>query len=1759
MSILLQKILMLLVLTVLASCQKISVDFFEGDEVLPPEISFDGASGNVGSVRVPMLVTPTELKEHNSAITSCTSSPSLPSGLTLHSRTCVISGTPTSVLAPTIYTITATNAKGSDSSDVELTVDAGTPTLSYSGASGVVGSVGNAMTVTPTTLFDNGSAISSCSISPALPGGLSIDPTSCEISGTPAGSMTSSSFTVTVGNGIGTSTASVTLTVNALPSVPTISYAGATGTSGTLGAAMSVSPTTLTNNGSAITNCSVSPALPAGLSINTTTCVISGTPSATLASTSYTVTATNGAGSSTASVSLSVGAAVPTISYAGATGTSGTVGVAMSVTPTTLSNNGSAITNCTTSPALPAGLSINTTTCVISGTPSGALSSTSYTVTATNAAGTATASVSLSVGATAPNISYAGATGTSGTVGAAMSVSPTTLATNGAAITNCTISPALPAGLSIHTTTCVISGTPSATLASTSYTVTVTNSAGTDSDTVSLTVAAAVPAISYAGATGTSGVVNTAMSVTPTTLANNGSAITNCTISPALPSGLSINSTTCVISGTPTSGVATTSYTVTVTNSAGSSTGSVSLTVGAGIPVFNYVGATGTNGTVGVAMSVAPTTLNENGGPITNCITFQALPAGLTINATTCVISGTPTEALTSTSFTARATNSAGSSTASVTLSVGAGVPTISYAGATGTSGVVGTAMSVTPTTLTNNGSAITNCTTVQALPAGLTINATTCVISGTPTVTLASTPFTVTVFNGAGSATAPVTLAIGAAVPTISYSGATGTSGTVGSAMSVTPTTLTNNGSAITNCTSSPALPAGLTINATTCVISGTPSAAAGATSYTVTATNAAGTATASVSLTVTAAVPTISYAGATGTTGSVGVAMSVTPTTLTNNGAAITNCTTSPALPSPLVINATTCVISGTPSGALAATSYTVTATNSAGTSTASVSLTVTGGASAPSMTFSAGFAGFAGSAVNFAPTTLNANGSAITNCTTSPALPAGLSINTSTCVITGTPTGPSNQPYQFTVTNGIGSTSVWNNIYIGAGTPTLSYAGSTGTNGVQGSAMSIIPTTLNNNGDAITNCIVTSGVLPAGLSLHATTCVISGTPTAGYAATAITVTAYNVMGGGSASVTLSVAASGSSAPTLEYSAGGANGTVGVAMTVNPTNFNNNGGPLISCTPSPALPAGLTINSSTCVISGTPTVTAETLFTVTATNAVGSSQGWIYFSIQPGAPTLSYAGATGTSGTLNTPMSVTPTTLNNNGGAITNCVVLSPVLPAGLTIHSTTCVISGTPTASVAATTYNVQTYNANGGSNVATVSLSVSAGPPSISYASSTGTSGTAGVSMSVTPSTLSDGGSAITSCTASPALPTGLTISNTSCVISGTPEDKLAATSFTVTATNGIGPATSSVSLTIAAAVPKVSYLGSIGTNGYVGTALTVTPVKLKNNGETITNCTISPALPAGLTLNTSTCEISGTPSGTLAATTYTITATNLIGASTGASVVLRISPAIACPANFIPIPSNTGVGTTQDFCVAKYEMKNVTSVPTSQPAGLPWAQINLADSQTACKSLGANYDLISNAEWMTIARDTESLATNWQDGQVGEGAMYFGHSDNAPNAPLDVTNTADAYDGTGDAATDTHLFGKEQKRTYRLSNREEIWDFAGNVWEWVDWVQGGGPTLGPLTCSQAWSDLDQVSCGDLTAAQYMPANPAGLSAATYFLSDRGLGRFEGSANDGAAIRGGSWNQWHNSGPFALNLAYGSGAIVIHTGFRCVYHP
>ena len=200
----------------------------------------------------------------------------------------------------------------------------------------------------------------------------------------------------------------------------------------------------------------------------------------------------------------------------------------------------------------------------------------------------------------------------------------------------------------------------------------------------------------------------------------------------ALPTGLNLNATTGQISGVPSSGGAY-SFTITATDAA-DSTGSLTYAgaVNAAVAVspVNLPG-----GTVGTSYSQ---TVSASGGNGTYSLSLSAgaLPAGLTFNALTGVISGTPVAAATS-NFTITATDGNGA-IGSRSYSVTVNSP-ISVNPATLPSGTVGTPYSQTVSGSGGNGS-YTYAVSAGSLPAGLSLNASTGVITGTPGSAASST-----------------------------------------------------------------------------------------------------------------------------------------------------------------------------------------------------------------------------------------------------------------------------------------------------------------------------------------------------------------------------------------------------------------------------------------------------------------------------------------------------------------------------------------------------------------------------------------------------------------------------------------------------------------------------------------------------------------------------------------------------------------------------------------------------------------------------------------------------------------------------------------------------------------------------------------------------------------------------------------------------------------------------------------------------------
>ena len=735
---------------------------------------------------------------------------------------------------------------------------------------------------------------------------------------------------------------------------------------------VAITPFVITNNGGTATY-SISPGLPAGLSIDTATGTISGTPTAISGSNAYIITATNAAGSDTATIfglSVQQGIIAPNISVSPSMLTF-TVGIPVTTNPITITNSGGPpdagfLIFASDGQTLSAdtGLSYNHLTGVISGTPTRAVNARIYRIQADNAGGTSRTTITVTVNAAvvAPDIpAFPSPSFLNANVGIA--ISPVTITNSGGAATY-SISPDLPAGLSIDTATGTISGTPTETASSgINYTITATNDAGSDNAGFTLSVLAhTAPNISVSPRMLTF-TVGIPVTTNPITITNSGGAsnmgfeITGANGKTLTGNtGLSYNFVQKVISGTPTMSASAEIYTIRASNSGGSSETTITITVNAAVVAPDLpdisVSPGFQNATVGVA--ITPFVITNNGGTATYSIAPN-LPAGLVIDLNTGTVSGTPTEEFTSINYHITATNITGSDVVTFTLSVqpsGIIAPNISVSPSSLTF-TVGIPVTTNPITITNSGGpadagfVISNTSNSQSLEddTGLSYNYLTGVISGTPTRAVNARIYRIQADNAGGTSRTTITVTVNAAVvaPSISINPATVT---VTAGTAIADIIITSSGGDAVSYSIDPDIANGLSFDETSGTISGTPSEEANLITYTITAENSVGSDTATVAITVneapttSVAVPIISISRAT-LVATVGTA--IQQITIVSSGGMVSNYSINPAIANGLSFDATNGTISGIPTAVAPSRTYIITATNSGGMAMATVAITV------------------------------------------------------------------------------------------------------------------------------------------------------------------------------------------------------------------------------------------------------------------------------------------------------------------------------------------------------------------------------------------------------------------------------------------------------------------------------------------------------------------------------------------------------------------------------------------------------------------------------------------------------------------------------------------------------------------------------------------------------------------------------------------------------------------------------------------------
>ena len=1101
------------------------------------------------------------------AITFGVSGGALPTGLNLNAGTGAITGTPTAAGAYS-FTLTATDSVGA------------TGSRAYSGT------INPAITVAPGSLPDwtinlpgysqtvaasNGTGALTLSLSAgAIPTGMTFTAGTGVLNGTPTAAGTFN-FTITATDSIGaTGSAAYTVVVN-----PAVTVSPATLPDWTVNKS-GYSQTLTSANGTGAKTLSIPSGLPTGMTFTPASGVLNGTPT-TAGTFNFTLTATDAVGASGSrpySIVINPPGVITTATLPNWTLNAAGYNQTLATTGGT-----GAITFGVSGGALPPGLNLNAGSGAITGTPTAA-GTFNVTITATD-----------SVGATASHLYTV-------TVNAAITVAPASLpdwtinlpgysqtvaASNGTGALTLSLSAgSIPTGMTFIAGTGVLNGTPTA-AGTFNFTITATDTIGA---TGSAAYAVVVnPAVTVSPATLPNWTINKSGYSQTITSSNGTGAKTFSITAGSIPAGMTFTAGTGVLDGTPTT-AGTFNFTLTTTDSVGA-TGSTAYTIVINPPVAVTTAAL-PNWTVNSPGYNQALAVTGGTGADTFTLSAGALPAGLSLNAGTGAITGTPTAASTST-FTITATDTVAATGAQAyTVAVN---PALAITTATLPNWTANFAYAQTVAT-TGGTNPVGFSVTAGSLPAGLGLNAATGAISGNPTSANTSN-FTLTATDAAGASSAsvysvtinPAIVITTAALPawTINKSG-------YNQILAVTGGT-----GADSFALSTGSLPAGLSLNVSTGAITGTPSAP-GSFSFSITATDTlAATATKAFTVVIN---PAITLAPAT-LPNTIALLPGYNQAVIASNGTgAATFAITSGALPPGLAFTAATGIVSGTPS-AIGVYPFSIGATDSVGaTGSVNYSITVAPNSGPPVITSSTTVGGIVGSAFNFSIVATNGATSY-----TATGLPNGLSLNTTSGIISGTPTAPGSTSVALSATNLAGPGIATLTIFVaaptappsGGGSPTPVITSPLTASGSVGSAFSYII--------AATNIplLFRAVGLPAGLNVNAGSGAITGTPTLAGTFT-VNLSASNASGLATEVLTLTIATPPSGAPAITPAG---NPTVLTGTPINVT-LGNSPGTTYTAT---GLPTGVTLDPVTGIISGTPTVTGVFDVNVTATNPAGST----------------------------------------------------------------------------------------------------------------------------------------------------------------------------------------------------------------------------------------------------------------------------------------------------------------------------------------------------------------------------------------------------------------------------------------------------------------------------------------------------------------------------------------------------------------------
>ncbi len=657
-------------------------------------------------------------------------------GLSFNTATGAITGTPTGVHSAATFTVWANNSAGDISTTISITVNDIAPVFTYTSLE--VTLTNN--TATTRSPISTGGAVTSWEFIGTEPLGLDFEGGNGTIWGTPIAVQSKTQYLIWGNNSGGQLLVYMNITITDVP--VSLSY-----TSDNYNLTRAVTMTTPISpvyTGIVDTwGIEPSPAL-AGLSWDSSTGVISGTPNINMTRTEYTLWANNTGSDVSHKFNITINEPIVTLVYTPASETF--------VRGTTITNwlptvTGGNVETWGIEPSI-AGTGLSFVNGVISGTPTINMTQADYIVWANTTGGETNFTISITINEPIVTLVY---TPASETFVRGTTITNWLPTVTGGNVETWGIEPSI-AGTGLSFVNGVISGTPNINMTQADYIVWANTTGGETNFTISITIDEPGVILVYNPENVTVTIGDPMIALTP--LVSNGT-VEEWTIYPELDNGLDFANG--IISGTPTSIQSKLTYRIWANNTGGNTYHEVNITILDIVPEISYnlVSIVLTNDTQSSELPLSPSNL---GGPVVSWSIAPDLSPGLSFDPANGVISGTPTEVIALRVYTVTAANTGGTSTTEIEITVLDQVPMIAYVPSDEVLLLNESVLNMVPE---STGGAITGWSITPEPSAGLFFDASTGVFSGTPTETRIRTVYEITATNDVGSMTVSVNITV--------------------------------------------------------------------------------------------------------------------------------------------------------------------------------------------------------------------------------------------------------------------------------------------------------------------------------------------------------------------------------------------------------------------------------------------------------------------------------------------------------------------------------------------------------------------------------------------------------------------------------------------------------------------------------------------------------------------------------------------------------------------------------------------------------------------------------------------------------------------------------------------------------------------------------------------------------------------------------------------------------------------------------------